>query len=112
MSRNPRLYLEDIKHSCEKVIKYTDGLSFAEFQKNELIYDAVLRNLVVIGEAAKNVPDDIRMRYQEIEWRKISGFRDIAAHQYFSISDSIVWDILANKIPRLLLQIERVLNEI
>jgi uncharacterized protein with HEPN domain len=111
MSRNSRLYLEDIKHCCEKVIKYTDGLSFTEFQKNELIYDAVLRNLEVIGEAAKNVPDDFRMRYQEIEWRKISGFRDIAAHQYFSISDSIVWDILSNKIPQLLLQIDTVLNE-
>jgi len=71
----------------------------------------VLRNLAVIGEAAKNVPDAIRQQYTFVEWRKISAFRDIAAHQYFSISDSIIWDIVQNKIPELSVQIEQILRE-
>jgi uncharacterized protein with HEPN domain len=94
MSRNPRLYLEDIQHSCAKILRYTSGLSFEQFRKDDLIYDAVLRNLEVIGEAAKNVPGEMRLQFGFVEWRKISGFRDIVAHQYFSVTDSIVWDIV------------------
>jgi uncharacterized protein with HEPN domain len=90
MSRNPRLYLEDIQQSCAKVLRFTAGLSYEQFKQDDLKYDAVLRNLEIIGEAAKNVPDEIRLRFPVVEWRKISGFRDIAAHQYFSVSDSIV----------------------
>jgi uncharacterized protein with HEPN domain len=58
------------------------------------------------------VPDDIRQRFPFIEWRKISGFRDIVAHQYFSVSDSIVWDIVQNKIPDLYSQISKILTEL
>lgn len=72
----------------------------------------MLRNLEIIGEAAKNVPDEVRQQYPFVEWRKITGFRDIAAHQYFSISDSILWDIVQNKIPELNIQIEQILREI
>jgi uncharacterized protein with HEPN domain len=105
MSRNPRLYLEDIQLSSAKVIRYTAGLSFEQFKTDE-------RNLEIIGVAAKNVPDEIRQRYPLTEWRKISAFRDIAAHQYFSISDSIIWDIVQNKIPELSVQIEQVMKEL
>lgn len=87
MSRNPRLY-------------------------DDRTYDAVLRNLEIIGEAAKNVPDEIHQHFSFVEWRKISGFRDIAAHQYFSISDSIAWDIIQNKIPELSAKITQILSEL
>ena len=83
MSRNPRLYLEDIQQSCAKVLRFTVGLSFEQFKQDDRTYDAVLPNLEIIGEAAKNVPEEIRLRFPMAEWRKISGFRDIAAHQYF-----------------------------
>lgn len=112
MSRNPRLYLEDIQRSCAKVLRFTFEFTFEQFTRDELIYDAVLRNLEIIGEAAKNVPDEVRQQYPFVEWRKITGFRDIAAHQYFSISDSILWDIVQNKIPELNIQIEQILLEI
>jgi uncharacterized protein with HEPN domain len=105
MSRNFRLYIEDIAISCEKVLRYTEGTTFEEFKLDDQKYDAVLRNLEIIGEAAKNIPDEIRLRYPRVEWRKISGFRDIAAHQYFSIADSIIWDIIQNKIPSLAAEI-------
>jgi len=94
MSRNIRLYLEDIQNSCSKVLKFTAGLSFEQFQQTDVVYDAVLLNLQIIGEAAKNIPEEVRHKFPQTEWRKITGFRDIVAHQYFSISDSIVWDIV------------------
>lgn len=111
MSRNPRLYIEDMLNSCAKVMRYSGKKTLEQFKQDEMVYDAVLRNLEIIGEAAKNVPDDIRQRFPFIEWRKISGFRDIAAHQYFSISDSILWDVIKNKIPELHTQIDRILCE-
>lgn len=112
MSRNPRLYLQDIHQSCVKVLRFTVDLSFEQFKLDDRTYDAVLRNLEIIGEAAKNVPEEIRTQFPQTEWRKISGFRDIAAHQYFSVSDSIVWDIVVNKIPELNGQIEQILREL
>ncbi len=111
MSRNPRLYLEDIQKSCVKVLRFTQGLSFEQFKQDDLVYDAVLRNLEIIGEAAKNVTEEIRQKYPVIEWRKITGFRDIAAHQYFSVNDSIVWDIIQNKIPVLSSEVSEMLKE-
>jgi uncharacterized protein with HEPN domain len=63
--------------------------------------DAVVRNLEIIGEAAKMIPDSIRVQYPNIEWKKISGLRDILAHHYFEVDLDIVWDIIQNKLPEL-----------
>jgi uncharacterized protein with HEPN domain len=66
--------------------------------------------LQIIGEAVKNIPQEIRLKYSEVEWRKIAGLRDILAHAYFSIEDEIVWDIVETKIPPLLIIVERILE--
>ena len=87
-------------------------MSYDSFIKNELVYDAVLRNIEIVGEAVKQIPIEIRDRHPEIDWRRIAGMRDIVAHHYFSIHDEIVWDIVENKIPELTGIIERVLEEI
>jgi len=110
MSRSIRLYLEDILTSGVKVRRYTEGMSFEDFQADERTYDAVVRNLQIIGEAVKNIPQEIRLKYSEVEWRKIAGLRDILAHAYFSIEDEIVWDIIETKIPPLLIVVERILE--
>lgn len=108
MSRDMDLYFEDIETCCEKILRFTDGLTYEQFKKNDLVYDAVLRNLEIIGEASKHVPEDIQKIHDQVEWRKIAGFRDIVAHEYFGVTDEIVWDIVVNKITQLLKQVRSI----
>ncbi len=102
MSRDLRLYLTDILIAGEKVLRYTEGMKFENFVADDRTFDAVIRNLQIIGEAVKNIPDDVRELNPEIEWRKIAGLRDILAHAYFQIEDEIIWDVVENKIPAFL----------
>ena len=72
--------------------------------------DAVVRNLEIIGEASRNIPVEIKEKYQDIEWRKISDFRNILAHEYFGIDYEILWDIVATKLNPLQSKIQRILD--
>ena len=111
MSRLAELYLEDILDAAERIEKYVEGVDFEEFANNELIQDAVARNLEIIGEAVKNLPDEMKNAHPEVEWRKIAGLRDILIHAYFGIDTEVVWDIVKNKLPELKEKVERMLNE-
>ena len=110
MSRDYRLFLEDILESSEKILSYVKDITQDDFNKSSLVRDAVIRNLEIIGEAAKHIPQEVRDRNREIEWRKISGFRDIATHEYFGIDIEIVWDIVSNEITPLIGKIKKVLS--
>ncbi len=112
MSRSLDLYLEDIIEAIRKIHSYTSLLSFEEFCADERTVDAVIRNLIVIGEAVKNIPEDIRKTESEIEWRKIAGLRDFVAHAYFNVSSQIVWDVIQTKLLPLSDAAARLLNEI
>ena len=101
MSRDEIMYLQDIAESCEKILRFTAGLSQSDLMGDEKTYDAVVRNLEIVGEAAKHISEEIRRQLPDIEWRKAAGLRDMLAHAYFGIDDDILWDVVQNKVPRL-----------
>jgi len=111
MYRDYKVYLNDILEAIRKIQNYTKNMGFSEFKRNELVQDAVIRNLEIIGEAVKRIPDSIKREHPHIEWRKIAGLRDILIHAYFEIDLEIIWDIIKNKIPSLKEKILKILEE-
>ena len=111
MRRSHRLYFEDILESSNNIRKYVGNRSFDEFIGDGLRVDAVVRNFEIIGEAASKVPEDIRKTYPSVEWRKIADFRNVLAHEYFQIDFEIMWDIITNKLPALIANIEEILEK-
>jgi uncharacterized protein with HEPN domain len=111
MPRDSRVYLEDILEATRKITTYTGSLSKAAFLEDEKTIDAVVRNLEVIGEAVKKLPEDLRARHPALEWKKMVGLRDILIHEYFGLDAEIVWDIVQNKVPALDRVVRTMLNE-
>jgi uncharacterized protein with HEPN domain len=111
MPRDSKVYLEDILEATRKITAYTGSLSKAAFLDDEKTIDAVVRNLEVIGEAVKNLPDDLRARHSAVEWKEIAGLRDILIHEYFGLDAEIVWDIVQNKVPALDREVRTMLTE-
>jgi uncharacterized protein with HEPN domain len=85
-------------------------MSRQAFMSDSKTLDAVVRNLEVIGEAAKKVPKEIQVKNPQVEWRKIASLRDILIHEYFGVDREIVWDIVENKLPVLVGQVNRMLE--
>jgi uncharacterized protein with HEPN domain len=100
-NRDWKLFIIDIFDCAQKILSYTQGMEQKQFFEDSQTYDAVLRNLEIIGEAAQNLPNEIKKKYTNIDWKKIAGLRDIAIHKYFGINQDILWDIVSHKIPEL-----------
>jgi len=111
VSRSWQLFLRDMLESAVKVERFTSGLELAQFLANEMLYDAVLRNLELLGEAAKRVPDEVRGRYPSVDWRGIASLRDVLAHSYFALDDETLWRIVSEDVRRLRPELDRIAHE-
>lgn len=110
MSRDSQLRLEDMMDACAAIASYISGSSWNDFQDDPKTRDAVIRQLQIIGEAVKSLPEDLRSKQPQIPWRQIAGFRDVLIHSYFGVDDSVVWDVAHNRIPDLKKACEYLLN--
>jgi uncharacterized protein with HEPN domain len=99
-------YLDDMIAFARKVIDYTKGLDQPRFVMSSLNYDATLRNLELIGEAATHIPDEIRVASPAIPWRMMIATRNRLIHGYLGIDDDTLWSIIRDEVPALLQQLE------
>lgn len=97
--RNSLIYLSDILEAMEKIGEFTQGMSYDEFCKDDKTISAVRDKFIIIGEAAKNIPDDIRTAYPGIAWKDLAGMRDILTHAYFRTDYSLLYLASINRIP-------------
>lgn len=111
MSRSSVLLLEDIKKSCERIVRYTAGLTRDQVFVDEMRFDSVLFNLHVIGEAVKKLPSELKDKYSDIAWREIAGLRDFVAHAYFALDLDILWDAIRHDVPALLPRVQVLIVE-
>ncbi|MEI7844093.1 MAG: DUF86 domain-containing protein [Gallionellaceae bacterium] len=103
--REWRFYVSDMLEFAEKVLLYTDGLDQEKFVSSGLNYDATVRNLSMIGEAATRTPEHVRHFANLINWRQIIGTRNRLINGYLGLDNDIIWDIIQNEIPELIVQL-------
>jgi uncharacterized protein with HEPN domain len=110
--RDPGLYVDDMLEAIRRIASYTDGIDRPSFAQDPKTVDAVVRNLEILGEAAKCVPEELRRKAAEIDWRKVTGMRDVLAHAYFRIDLDILWDAATVKAPALMEPLRRLLADL
>lgn len=98
MSRDFRLYLDDMIAAGEKALRYTRGMRFAEFEADDKTIDAVIRNLQIIGEAAARIPTPIKDKHPDLPRQDIIGFRNIVVREYFGVDETIIWRIVQSEL--------------
>lgn len=109
--RQWRFFIDDMIGSAEKVLAFSEGFDQDDFVATSLNYDAVLRNLELIGEAAKQIPEDIRLAHPEIPWRMIIATPNRLIHGYMGIDNDVLWSIIRDDVPELLPQLQNLKNK-
>ncbi|WP_158995518.1 DUF86 domain-containing protein [Mucilaginibacter sp. L196] len=108
--RQPKLLLSDILESAEKIINYTQGLTYEDFIADSKTIDAVIRNFEIIGEAANRLPDEIKEIHTEIDWYKIRGMRNRIVHNYFGLDYKIIWSTKEDYLLEVMNQIKTLID--
>ncbi len=107
-SRDWKFRIQDILKAIAKIELYLDKMTLAQFKKNEMVIDAVVRNFEIIGEASKNIPSTIRRAHGDIPWHQMNGMRNLLIHEYFGVDVPTVWHTAKKHLPLLKKQLEAI----
>ena len=105
MSRRSQLRVQDILDAIDRIASYVAGMDYEHFLTDRKTQDAVTRNIEIIGEAARALPEDFKERHADVPWSEIVAMRNVIVHQYFGILPEVVWDVVKNELPVLRSQI-------
>ncbi len=109
--RNYRLYIKDIVVAMESIEEFIAGMDLASFRADDKTASAVMRKLEIIGEAVKQVPDEVRQRYSHVPWKEMAGMRDKLIHFYFGVDYSLVWRAITERVPEVKEELQAILEE-
>ena len=109
--RNAKAFLQDMLEAGRRILIYTNGQDYTSFQKDFKTQDAVLRNLEVLGEAAKNIPEEVTNQYPNLPWREMAGTRDRLIHHYFGVNLDVIWGIVELELPGVVAELEVILGQ-
>lgn len=107
--RSYKMFLEDIQIAMNRIAEYIEGYDFKLFKKDYKTVDAVIRNFEIIGEASKNLKEDIKEKYPDVPWKEMYYLRNRVSHEYFGVDYDIIWDIATNYLPENKKQIDHII---
>ena len=110
--RDNKLYLKDILEAMSSIERFVMGVDFEDFKKNDEKSSAVIKKFEIIGEATKNIPENIRQQSPDVPWKEMAMFRDKLVHFYFGVKYEIVWATIKDVSPQLKPEIRKILNDL